>query len=88
MKRNEKIALANRLINEKINETLNLYAGTPELQTYAWGWRSEDTLSSNHDGQFFYMDEVAAIVNVCGLHYMLTVGMNCDNHPTPYITIF
>ena len=88
MKRNEKIALANRMINDKINETLNLWAGQPELKTYAWGWRSEDTLSSNHEHQFFYMDEVAAIVKVCGLNYRLTVGMNCDNQPTPYITIF
>ena len=88
MKKNEKIALANRLINDLINETLNQWAGLPELKTYAWGWRSENTVSSNHEDQFFYMDEVAAIVHVCGLNYTLTVGMNCDNHPTPYIEIF
>lgn len=88
MKKNEKIAVARKLINDLINETLNQWAGLPELQTYAWGWRSEDTLSSNHEGQFFYMDEIAAIVHVCGLNYTLTVGMNCDNRPTPYITIY
>ena len=88
MKKNEKIALAKRMINDLINETLNQWAGLPELQTYAWGWRSEDTLSSNHDSQFFYMDEVAAIVHACGLNYMLKVGLNLDNHWTPYISIF
>ena len=56
MKKNEKIALAKRMINDLINETLNQWAGLPELPTYAWGWRRENTLSSNYDSQFFYMD--------------------------------
>lgn len=88
MTKNEKMAIARKLINAKINETLEMWAGKEELTTYAWGWRDIDTVSSNHDGQFFNMDDIAAICKVLKLNYTLTVGLNLDNKPTPFVMIF
>lgn len=87
MTQDEKMALAKRLINEKINATLSSWTGN-DLITYAWGWRNENTVSSNHDGQFFYIEEVRAITKAFGLNFTITVGPNCDGQPTPYIGIF
>lgn len=87
MTKDEKMALAKKLINEEINKTLNRWTGN-DLLTYSWGWRNESTVSSNHDGQFFYMEEVRAILKALGLNYCLTVGPNCDGQLTPYIDIF
>lgn len=87
MTQDEKMALAKKLINEKINETLSRWTGN-DLMTYAWGWRDERTVSSNHDDQFFYMEEIHAITMALDLHYCLTVGPNCDGQPTPYISIY
>lgn len=87
MTQDEKMALAEKLINEEINKTLSMWNGH-DLKTYAWGWRNEWTVSSNHDGQFFNLEEVRAITKALGLTFTLTVGPNCDGQPTPYITIF
>ena len=87
MTHEEKMDLAKRMINEKINMTLESWQGK-DILTYAWGWRNDSTLSSNHDGQFFYLEEVQAIIKAVGLNYTLTVGPNCDGNPTPYIGIF
>lgn len=87
MTHDEKLELAKKLINEKFNKTLELWQGN-DLLTYAWGWRNEDTLSSNHDGQFYYLDQIVLIVKALGLNYTVTVGNNLDGKPTPYIGIF
>ena len=87
MTKDEKMTLAKKLINEEINKTLSRWNGH-DLTTYAWGWRDEWTVSSNHDSQFFYLEEVRAITKALGLSYTLAVGPNCDGQPTPYISIF
>lgn len=88
MTKAQRMLIARKLINAKMNETLEMWAGKEELMTYAWGWRDIGTVSSNHDGQFFYMDEIVAICKALGLHYTLTVGRNLDNRPTPFVSIF
>ena len=87
MTHEEKMDLAKQMINEKINKTLERWQGH-DLLTYAWGWRNETTLSSNHEGQFFNLEEVQPIIKALELNYTITVGPNCDGNPTPYIGIF
>lgn len=87
MNKDEKMELAKKLINEVINKTVNRWNGN-DLITYSWGWRDESTLSSDHDGQFFYIEEVRAIIKALNLNITITVGPNLDGKPTPYIGIF
>lgn len=88
MDHEERLELAKRLINEEINRTLEMWSTPEDLHSYAWGWRSYETVSNNHGNQFFNADEVITIVKAYRLSYTLTVCKNCDGEPTPAITIF
>lgn len=88
MKKEQKIELAKRIINDMMEQTVSTWKAPQDIQTYAWGWRSEYTISSDHDDQFFYMHEIDQLCHTLGLSYTLTVGNNLDGEPTPYVTIF
>lgn len=88
MTKKAKFELAVELINDLIKKTNERWTTDREIRTYAWGWRNSDTLSSLHDSQFFYMDEISRICRTLGLHYSLTVGDNLDGVPTPFVLIF
>ena len=88
MKHDERLELAKRLINAEINRTLTMWQTPQDMMTYAWGWRDNETVSNNHGNQFFYADEVINIVHVLRLNYTLTICKNCDEEPTPAISIF
>ena len=87
MNKEERIELAKKLINEEINRTLERWEGE-DLLTYAWGWRNEDTVSSNHHTCFYNYDVVKAIANGLRLKVGLSVGPNCDGNMTPYVQIW
>ena len=87
MNKEERIELAKKLINEEINRTLERWEGE-DLLTYAWGWRNEDTVSSNHHTCFYNYDVVKAIANGLRLNVGLSVGPNCDGNMTPYVQIW
>lgn len=80
--------MAVRIINDMMERTLSMWVTKQDIQTYAWGWRNECTISSDHDKQFFYMHEIDQLCHTLGLTYTLTVGNNLDGEPTPYVTIF
>lgn len=80
--------MAVQLIDGLIEETNQRWTSDADLRTYAWGWRHGFTLSSLHDTQFYYMDEIVCICRTLGLHYTLTVGNNLDGEPTPFVSIF
>ena len=88
MNRKAKFEMAVELINDLIDRTNERWTTDSEIRTYAWGWRNSDTLSSLHDGQFFFMDEISSICRTLGLNYSLTVGENLDGVPTPFVSIF
>lgn len=88
MKHDERLELAKRLINEEINRTLTMWSTPKDLHTYAWGWRSSDTVGNNHGNQFFYAEEVVRIVNALRLNYTLTIAKNEDGEPTPALHIW
>lgn len=88
MNRKAKFEMAVELINDLIERTNERWTTDKEIRTYAWGWRDSETLSSLHDTQFFYMDEISSICRTLGLNYTLSVGDNIDGVPTPFVTIF
>ena len=83
-----KFELAVELINDLIKKTNERWTTERDIRTYAWGWRDGETVSSLHDDQFYYMDEIISICRTLGLHYTLTVGNNLDGVPTPFVSIF
>lgn len=83
-----KFELAVELINDLIEKTNERWTTEKDIRTYAWGWRDRETVSSFHDNQFYYMDEIIYICHTLGLHYTLTVGNNLDGVPTPFVSIF
>lgn len=80
--------MAKRIINDMMEQTTSTWKAPQDIQTYAWGWRNEYTISSDHDHQFFYMHEIDQLCQTLGLNYTLTVGSNLEGEPTPYVTIF
>lgn len=88
MNHDERLELAKRLINEEINRTLTMWSTPEDIHTYAWGWRSSDTVGNNHGNQFFCAEEVVSIVNVLRLNYTLTICENEDGEPTPALFIW
>lgn len=80
--------MAVQLINDLIEQTNERWSRDEDIRTFAWGWRDGETLSSLHDNQFYYMDEIIDICRTLGLHYTLTIGDNLDGVPTPFVSIF
>lgn len=81
--------MAIALINAKINETTERYQYDPvALRTYAWGWRSVNTVGSNHGSCFYHHDYVIQICEALGVHTYLKVGETVEGTPTPVIAIF
>lgn len=87
MDKKQRLELAKQLINDVISATNKRCKGNDFL-TYAWDWRSDETVSSNHSTQFFYLDEIKSIADGLSLNLILTVGPNLDGDSTPYITIW
>lgn len=85
------IEIAEKLISETMNETLQRYAGTPELNVYAWGFREYEkgrfTVGMNHGAAFFFADDVIDICRACGCSYFLCIEDDADGNPTPCIRI-
>ena len=88
MTKKAKFQMAVQLINALIEETNQRWTSDADIRTYAWGWHDGETLSSLHDNQFYYMDEIVSICHTLGLHYTVTVGNNLDGVPTPFVSIF
>lgn len=80
--------MAVQLIDDLIEQTNERWSRDEKIRTYAWGWRGGFRLSSLHDNQFYYMDEIVDICRTFGLNYTLTVGDNFDGEPTPVVSIF
>ena len=80
------------LINRAINDTLNRFAGSYELNIYAWGYLyyGEDgfTVGSNSHTCFYQLHEVVSICEACGCDYYLTIAENHCGKQTPAIHIF
>lgn len=88
MTKEQKMEMAVRIINDMMELTNAMWIAPQDIKTYAWGWRDEDTISSNHHTQFFHMHEIDQLCSCLGLSYTVTVGMNMDGEPTPYVSIY
>lgn len=88
MNKEQKMEMAVRIINDMMERTNAMWIAPQDIHTYSWGWRNEDTISSDHDTQFFYMHKIDQLCHTLGLTYTVTVGENLDGKPTPYVQIF
>lgn len=87
--KNERIELATKLLNEQMNDTLQTWSDNPEdLYVYAWGWRGDKEVGSNHGKSFYYADAVIRILVALELNWHLSLSVNEDGEPTPTICFF
>ena len=75
-----------------MNETINRWAGTENLETYTWGYReyepNEFIVCNNHGSTFDNTQEVVIICEACGMSYYLSITKNADGEDTPAICIY
>lgn len=89
MNKEDRLQTAEKLINEMIKTTENLYADNrPFLRTVAWGWRGERMVGSNHADCFYYSGHVIKVLNALDLDYYLTLTNDEDGNPTPCIVFY
>lgn len=90
--KDEKWEMFLKLMNMKINETIEGYAGTGSLNIYAWGYREvHDTdvaFGSNHSTYFYYESEVIETARCFGFPTYLIILPNADDEPTPCVMVF
>lgn len=89
----KKFEIAERLINERINRELELWANEPgRLRTYAVRYlESTDrsmTIQPTHETVFYSIDDYIEIAKVCQLSMYVDVQPNLDNEPTPSLHMY
>lgn len=81
-----------KLLSQAMNKVISYYAGTEDMETYAWGFREYEkdyfSVGNNHGDTFHSIDDVFKICEGCGVNYFLTIGKNADGEPTPVVHIF
>lgn len=92
--RTKDLKLAERLINQAMNETIQMWSDQPErLSDYAWGYRYVGngdgfSVGNNHGDTFFYAGEVIDIARVCGCSYYLDTHLNEEGELTPCVHVY
>lgn len=89
MSKEERIDLATKLLNEQMNYTLQSWSYNPErLKVYAWGWRADNEVGSNHMADFYQADVVIKILDALELTWHLSMAFNEDGDLTPTIHFY
>ena len=89
MSKEMRIEIVEKILFEHMNDTLDSWSDDAEkLNTYAWGWRDDQTVGNNHGQTFYYADNVIKTLEALELNWHLTLADNEDGEPTPCIHYF